>query len=107
VAEWDNQKRLAERTVTDLQADCSRRHLIFTRFDGSPSSPVQKTHQQHVREICSALEAHSEREPGPHKLILLFQRIGKSNRWTSYLMDLRGQNNNLPALKDEMAKAGL
>jgi len=77
------------------------------RSFGSPSSPVQKTHQQHVREICSALEAHSEREPGPHKLILLFQRIGKSNRWTSYLMDLRGQNNNLPALKDEMAKAGL
>lgn len=41
-----------------------------TVLSGSPSSPVQKTHQQHVREICSALEAHSEREPGPHKLIL-------------------------------------
>jgi len=41
------------------------------------------------------------------KVRRLFQRIGKSNRWTSYLMDLRGQNHNLPALKDEMAKAGL
>ena len=37
----------------------------------------------------------------------LFQKIGKSNAWTSYLMDLRGQNNNLPALRDEMKKAGL
>jgi len=37
----------------------------------------------------------------------LFQKSGKSTMWTSYLMDLRGQHNNLPALKDEMTKAGL
>jgi len=37
----------------------------------------------------------------------LFQKMGKSNLWTTYLMDLRGQNSKLPALKDEMVKAGL
>jgi hypothetical protein len=35
----------------------------------------------------------------------LFQKSGKSTMWTSYLMDLRGQHNTLPALKDEMAVA--
>jgi hypothetical protein len=37
----------------------------------------------------------------------LFQKLDKSNQWTTYLTDLRTQNNRLPALKDEMAKAGL
>jgi hypothetical protein len=39
------------------------------------------------------------------KVRRLFQKIGKSSMWTSYVMGLRGQHNNLPALKDEMAKA--
>lgn len=37
----------------------------------------------------------------------LFQKIGRSNEWTTYIMELRGQHRKLPALKDEMAKAGL
>jgi hypothetical protein len=35
----------------------------------------------------------------------LFQKIGRSDGWTTYIAELREQNHNLPALKDEMAKA--
>jgi uncharacterized Zn finger protein len=37
----------------------------------------------------------------------LYQKIGKSNEWTTYITDLRESNARLPALKDEMAKAKL
>ncbi len=37
----------------------------------------------------------------------LYQRLGRSNEWTTYIAELRGQYRKLPALKDEMAKAGL
>jgi uncharacterized Zn finger protein len=37
----------------------------------------------------------------------LYQKIGKSNEWTTYIADLREHNARLPALKDEMAKAKL
>ncbi len=37
----------------------------------------------------------------------LFQKIGRSDEWTTYVAELRGQHRKLPALKDEMAKAGL
>jgi tetratricopeptide (TPR) repeat protein len=37
----------------------------------------------------------------------LYQKIGKSNEWTTYIADLRERNARLPALKDEMAKAKL
>jgi tetratricopeptide (TPR) repeat protein len=36
-----------------------------------------------------------------------YQKIGKSNEWTTYIADLREHNARLPALKDEMAKAKL
>jgi hypothetical protein len=37
----------------------------------------------------------------------LNQQMGKSNEWAVYIADLRQRNANLPALKDEMAKAKL
>ena len=37
----------------------------------------------------------------------LYQKIGKSDAWTNYIAALREKNHNLPALKDELAKAGL
>ena len=37
----------------------------------------------------------------------LFQKIGKNDLWSEYIARLREQNRNLPALKDEMAKAKL
>jgi hypothetical protein len=37
----------------------------------------------------------------------LFQKIGRSDEWTTYIAALREQNRNLPALKDELAKAKL
>jgi uncharacterized Zn finger protein len=37
----------------------------------------------------------------------LFQKIGKNDLWSEYIAKLREQNRNLPALKDEMAKAKL
>ncbi len=37
----------------------------------------------------------------------LYERIGHSQIRTSYITALREQNKNLPALKDEMAKAKL
>ena len=37
----------------------------------------------------------------------LYQKIGTSNEWTTYIADLRERNAKLPALKDEMAKAKL
>lgn len=37
----------------------------------------------------------------------LFEKLGLTSQWTTYLSNLRTQNNKLPALKDEMAKAGL
>jgi tetratricopeptide (TPR) repeat protein len=37
----------------------------------------------------------------------LYQKIGKSKEWTTYIADLRERNARLPALKDEMAKAKL
>jgi uncharacterized Zn finger protein len=37
----------------------------------------------------------------------LYQKIGKSEEWTTYIADLRQRNARLPALKDEMAKAKL
>lgn len=37
----------------------------------------------------------------------LYQQVGKSNEWASYSADLRQRNANLPALRDEMAKAKL
>jgi uncharacterized Zn finger protein len=37
----------------------------------------------------------------------LYQKMGKSNVWTTYIADLRERNAKLPALRDEMAKAKL
>ncbi len=37
----------------------------------------------------------------------LYQKVGKSNEWTTYIADLRERNARLPALKDEMTKAKL
>lgn len=37
----------------------------------------------------------------------LYQMMGQSNEWASYIADLRERNAKLPALKDEMAKARL
>jgi len=37
----------------------------------------------------------------------LYQKIGRSDAWTKYIATLREQNRNLPALKDELAKAKL
>lgn len=37
----------------------------------------------------------------------LYQKMGKSNEWTTYIADLRERNARLPALKDEIAKAKL
>lgn len=37
----------------------------------------------------------------------LYQKMGKNNEWTTYIAALRDQHRNLPALKDEMAKAKL
>lgn len=37
----------------------------------------------------------------------LYQKLGKSDTWTRYIAALREQHRNLPALKDELAKAKL
>ena len=37
----------------------------------------------------------------------LYQKLGRSNEWTVYIVNLRERNARLPALKDEMAKAKL
>lgn len=37
----------------------------------------------------------------------LYQKMGKSKEWTVYIANLRQRNANLPALRDEMAKAKL
>ena len=37
----------------------------------------------------------------------LYQKLGKSDTWTRYIVALREQHRNLPALKDELAKAKL
>jgi len=37
----------------------------------------------------------------------LYQKMGKSNEWATYIADFRGRNAKLPALRDEMAKARL
>jgi hypothetical protein len=37
----------------------------------------------------------------------LYQKIGRSDAWTQYIAALRERNRNLPALKDELAKAKL
>jgi uncharacterized Zn finger protein len=37
----------------------------------------------------------------------LYQQMGKSNEWATYVEDFRQRNANLPALRDEMAKAKL
>lgn len=37
----------------------------------------------------------------------LYQKIGRNDEWTKYIAALREQNRNLPALKDELAKAKL
>jgi len=38
---------------------------------------------------------------------LVYEKIGERGAWTSYMAALRQQNRNLPALKDELAKAKL
>jgi uncharacterized Zn finger protein len=37
----------------------------------------------------------------------LYQKVGQSELWTKYITALREKNRNLPALKDELAKAKL
>jgi hypothetical protein len=37
----------------------------------------------------------------------LYQKLGRSDAWTTYIAALREQHRNLPALKDELAKAKL
>jgi uncharacterized Zn finger protein len=37
----------------------------------------------------------------------LYQKMGKSNEWVTYIADFRERNAKLPALRDEMAKARL
>jgi hypothetical protein len=37
----------------------------------------------------------------------LYQQLGESETWTSYIATLREQNRNLRALKEELTKAGL
>jgi hypothetical protein len=46
------------------------RKMTENPFIGSPSSSVQKPHQQNSEKLSSALEADSEREKISHKLIL-------------------------------------
>jgi hypothetical protein len=37
----------------------------------------------------------------------LYEKLGESEAWTSYITTLREQNRNLRALKEELADAGL
>jgi len=37
----------------------------------------------------------------------VYEKIGEFEAWTQYITTLRQQNRNLPALKDELAKAKL
>jgi hypothetical protein len=37
----------------------------------------------------------------------LYQKLGKSDIWARYIATLREQHRNLPALKDELARAKL
>ncbi len=41
------------------------------------------------------------------KMRTLYEKLGESEAWTSYITTLREQNRNLRALKEELAKAGL
>jgi len=53
--------------------------------------------RKHYQEACPLLA----------KMRALYQKLGESEAWTSYITTLREQNRNLRALKDELAKAGL
>ena len=37
----------------------------------------------------------------------LYQQLGETQLWERYLADLREENRRLPALKEELAAAGL
>jgi len=41
------------------------------------------------------------------KVRALYEKLGEGKTWTSYITELREQNRNLRALKEELAKAGL
>ena len=41
------------------------------------------------------------------KMRALYEKLGESEAWTSYITALREQNRNLRALKEELANAGL
>jgi len=41
------------------------------------------------------------------KMRALYEKLGESDAWTSYITALREQNRNLRALKEELANAGL
>jgi len=41
------------------------------------------------------------------KVRALYEKLGESEAWTSYIAALREQNRNLRALKEELANAGL
>ena len=53
--------------------------------------------RQNYQEACTYLA----------KMRVLYEKLGESEAWTSYIMALREQNRNLRALKEELAAAGL
>lgn len=78
--------------------EAAAEHLIEKRVKQSDDTNLLKWRgRENYRVACQYLTSMRK----------LYQKIGRSDAWTQYIAALRERNRNLPALKDELAKAKL
>lgn len=72
-------------------------HEAIERYQQRAERLIAQRDRKKYHEACTFLA----------KMRSVYEKIGESGTWTSYIATLRQQNRNLPALKDELAKAKL
>ncbi len=78
--------------------EAAAEHLIEKRVKQSDDTNLLKWRgRENYRVACQYLTSMRK----------LYQKFGRSDAWTQYIAALRERNRNLPALKDELAKAKL
>jgi catechol 2,3-dioxygenase-like lactoylglutathione lyase family enzyme len=85
----------------DLQvaqaAEKTRPHEAILLYQQCAERLIAQRDRKRYQEACTFLV----------KMRSVYEKLGERETWTRYIATLREQNRNLPALKDEMAKAGL
>ncbi len=66
-------------------------------------------YQQHAERLIAQRQRKYYQEACKYlaKMRALYEKLGDTEAWTSYITDLREKNRNLRALKEELANAGL